>query len=83
MLTMTKFITTIAAVLLATVIATPVFAQGAVQEPGAYAFYHPNADVLGGRPAFRSYEAMNAFAGDIRPRVTQSWRKPVARHHRR
>lgn len=31
--------------------ATPVFAQAAVQEPGPFAFYHPNADVLnGGRP---------------------------------
>jgi hypothetical protein len=32
-------------------IAPPVFAQAAIQEPGAYAFYHPNADVLNsGRP---------------------------------
>jgi len=31
--------------------ATPLFAQAAIQEPGAFAFYHPNADVLnGGRP---------------------------------
>lgn len=30
---------------------TPLFAQAAIQEPGAFAFYHPNADVLnGGRP---------------------------------
>ena len=27
-------------------IATPVFARAAIQEPGAYAFYHPNGDVL-------------------------------------
>jgi BA14K-like protein len=27
-------------------IATPAFAQAAIQEPGAFAFYHPNADVL-------------------------------------
>ena len=32
-----------------TAIATPVFAQAAIQEPGAFAFYHPNADVLAGR----------------------------------
>jgi hypothetical protein len=32
-------------------IAPPVFAQAAIQEPGAFAFYHPNADVLNsGRP---------------------------------
>ena len=24
----------------------PAFAQAAIQEPGAYAFYHPDADVL-------------------------------------
>ena len=50
---MTKFIQTIAAALLATAIATPVFAQAAIQEPGAFAFYHPNADVLAGRYAVR------------------------------
>ena len=44
---MTKSIPTLAAALLMTAIATPVFAQAAIQEPGAYAFYHPNADVLG------------------------------------
>ena len=26
----------------------PVFAQAAISEPGAYAFYHPDADVLNG-----------------------------------
>ena len=32
-------------------IATPVFAQAAIDEPGAFAFSYPNADVLnGGRP---------------------------------
>jgi hypothetical protein len=80
---MTKSISTLAAAILMTAIATPVFAQAAIQEPGAYAFYHPNADVLGGRPAFRSYDSMNAFAGDSGPRVTQAWTRPVARHHRR
>ena len=50
---MTKFIPAIAAALLATAFATPVFAQAAIQEPGAFAFYHPNADVLAGRYAVR------------------------------
>ncbi len=48
-----------AAALLSATFATQAFAQAAVQEPGAFAFYHPNADVLnagrGGPPA-------NAFA---------------------
>jgi BA14K-like protein len=40
-----------AAAMLSLMIATPAFAQAAVQEPGAAAFYHPNADILHtGRP---------------------------------
>ena len=40
-----------AAAILSMMIATPVFAQAAVQEPGAFAFYYPDADVLNsGRP---------------------------------
>ena len=58
---MTKSIPTLAAAFLMTVIATPVFAQAAIQEPGAYSFYHPNADVLGGRPAYRSFDQSNAY----------------------
>jgi hypothetical protein len=27
---------------------TPVFAQAAIQEPGMFAFYHPDRDVLNG-----------------------------------
>jgi hypothetical protein len=38
-----------AAAALSVMIATPVFAQAAIQEPGAFAFYHPNADVLNSR----------------------------------
>src|SRR3981189_3550775 len=53
MLIMPKFISTIVAAVLTTAIATPVFAQAAIQEPGAYAFYHPNADVLAGRATCR------------------------------
>jgi hypothetical protein len=40
--------TRIAAVLLSAMAVTPVFAQAAIQEPGMFAFYHPNADVLNG-----------------------------------
>jgi len=29
--------------------ASPVFAEAAIQEPGALAFYHPNADVPNAR----------------------------------
>jgi hypothetical protein len=48
---MTKFKLFSAAAIVSLTFATPVFAQAAVQEPGMYAFYHPNNDVLnGGRP---------------------------------
>jgi hypothetical protein len=40
-----------AVVILPLMFATPVFAQAAIQEPGAFAFAYPNNDVLnGGRP---------------------------------
>lgn len=58
---MTRSIPTFAAALLMTAIATPVFAQAAIQEPGAFAFYHPNADVLAGRDGYRSFDRSNAY----------------------
>ena len=52
-----KSIKTIAvAGLLSLMVAAPAFAQEAIQEPGAFAFYHPNLDVLNGgapTPAYR------------------------------
>ena len=48
---MTRFKIFGAAAMLSLMFATPVFAQAAIQEPGAFAFYYPNNDVLnGGRP---------------------------------
>ena len=48
---MTKFRIFSAAALLSLAYATPVFAQAAIQEPGAFAFFYPNNDVFnGGRP---------------------------------
>jgi BA14K-like protein len=48
---MTKFNILGAAAVLSLMFATPVFAQAAIQEPGAFAFAYPNNDVLnGGRP---------------------------------
>jgi hypothetical protein len=44
-----KILSTVA--ILSLTFATPVFAQAAIQEPGAFAFFYPNLDVLnGGRP---------------------------------
>ncbi|SIO17685.1 hypothetical protein SAMN05443247_02567 [Bradyrhizobium erythrophlei] len=48
---MTRFNILGAAAILSLMFATPVFAQEAIQEPGMFAFYYPNNDVLnGGRP---------------------------------
>ena len=48
---MTTFKILGAAAMLSLTFATPVFAQAAIQEPGMFAFYYPNNDVLnGGRP---------------------------------
>jgi hypothetical protein len=48
-----------AAALLSAAFATQAFAQAAIQEPGAYAFYHPNADVLN---AGRGVPPVESFA---------------------
>jgi hypothetical protein len=58
----------------------PALAQAAVQEPGAYAFYHPNADVLNaGRPSVRSIYPMSAFASSaFYPRL-----RTLSRYHRK
>jgi hypothetical protein len=57
---MTSFETLAAAALLSAMTATPVFAQAAIQEPGLFAFYHTNLDVLNGgapTPAYRPQSA--------------------------
>jgi hypothetical protein len=57
---MTKLTVLSAAAVLSMMAATPVFAMPAVQEPGALAFAHPNADVLnvGVRSPARSLGAL-------------------------
>jgi BA14K-like protein len=57
---MTSFKTLSAAAMLSMMFATPVFAQAAIQEPGAYAFYHPNGDVLEAGVS-RPHEPVAAF----------------------
>ena len=62
----------------------PVFAQAAISEPGAYAFYHPNADVLNaGRPIFS--DSANASVNERDSRIDGHARTPqtLSRHHRR
>ena len=62
----------------------PVFAQAAISEPGAYAFFHPNADVLNaGRPI--SSDSANASANERDSGTDGHARTPrtLLRHHRR
>ena len=69
-----------AALVVAAFAAAPVSAQEAVQEPGAAAFYHPDADILhAGSPA-----PSNAFAAMRESDVTgmhMTMRSHKARHH--
>jgi BA14K-like protein len=61
---MTRFKIFSMAAILALMLATPVFAQAAIQEPGAFAFYYPNNDVLnGGRPTPAARMDANAGFG--------------------
>jgi hypothetical protein len=45
---MTSLKTIAAAALLSALTASPLFAQAAISEPGAFSFYHPDRDVLNG-----------------------------------
>ena len=74
---MTRFKLVSAALILAAAVATPVAAQEAIQEPGNYAFYHPNGDVLNAgsrRPA-------DAMASQL-PRDVAGMRMSVKSHKR-
>ena len=53
----------------------PVLAQAAISEPGAYAFYHPDADVLNaGRPTLSG--SANAYASERDTRIDARARTP-------
>lgn len=54
-----------AALVLTACAAAPASAWQAIDEPGAYAFYHPNADVLNVGPS-PSTSASNAMAPTLR-----------------
>ena len=55
-----------AALMLSAAMASPVFAQAAISEPGAYSFYHPDGDVLhaGSVQPAASALAMAPFGGE-------------------
>ena len=63
---MTSFKLFGAALVLSVIAVAPVSAQEAIQEPGAYAFYHPNADVLNsGARAPSNAMAQSLRSGDV------------------
>jgi hypothetical protein len=69
---MTRFKLFSAALMLSVAMATPVFAQEAIQEPGNYAFFHPNGDLLHAGSAPPASDAMAMMpAGSAK----------VVRHH--
>jgi hypothetical protein len=87
---MTSFKVLAVTLILSTAIATPLFAQAAVSEPGAAAFYHPDADILhaGSTPAPYALAPPNAFASLPPPhrshiaRARTGSRSTFARAHR-
>jgi hypothetical protein len=84
---MTTFKLLGAALILAASVATPVAAQEVIQEPGNYAFYHPNADLLhagSSRPAEAMASQLSRDAGGMRmavkPHKTLAARTTVKRY---
>jgi hypothetical protein len=59
---MTRFKLVSAALMLSVAMATPVFAQEAIQEPGNYAFFHPDGDLLHAGSASSASSASDAMA---------------------
>ena len=78
---MTRFRILGAAAMLALMFATPVFAQEAIQEPGAFAFYYPNNDVLnGGRPTPAARMDAKAGLGPFSGSYAYAPSEPARRH---
>ena len=69
---MTSLKTIAAAAVLSALTATPVLAQAAIQEPGLFAFYHPDLDVLNGgapTPAAKAHDLAQLPQSDRHHRV--------------
>jgi hypothetical protein len=78
---MTRFKMLGAAAVLSLMCATPVFAQAAIQEPGMFAFYYPNYDVLnGGRPTPAARMDAKAGFGPFSGSYAYAPSEPARRH---
>jgi len=78
---MIRFILLGIVAVLSTAIATPALAQAAIGEPGAYAFYHPNAS-LGLESTPLPSEAMGALPVHDHSRRVGIHRWSRENHHR-
>jgi hypothetical protein len=76
---MTGFKLVAAALVLSAASTTTAFAQAAIQEPGAYAFYHPDGDVLHAGSPRPAADALAAYRADTDRVVTMAPHR--ARHH--
>jgi hypothetical protein len=86
-MTITSLKAVAAVTLLSTLTLSPVFAQAAISEPGAFSFYHPDRDVLNGgapiwgtRPAVEPYSASQAYAATQDSIVVHHARRHRAAH---
>jgi hypothetical protein len=81
---MTTFKFFSAALILSAAVATPVAAQQAIQEPGNYAFYHPNGDVLNAgstRPADAMASQLSGMQMSVKkPHKAIAVRAPAKRY---
>ena len=79
---MTRFMLAATVALLSITDVRSAWAQAAIQEPGAYAFYHPNGDVLRAGPGFQGAagvpNAMASISSDGYGRVHRT----ASRRHR-
>jgi hypothetical protein len=66
---MTSFKLIGAALVLSAIAAAPASAWEAVQEPGAFAFYHPNVDVLNGGASRSAYAMAPTTRSDVQMSV--------------
>ena len=69
-----------AALVLSAIVAAPVSAQQAIDEPGSYAFFHPNADVLNAGAGGRAASSSNAMAQSLRSGNVGSTQLSVRTH---
>jgi hypothetical protein len=70
------------AALVVAALAAPASAQQAVSEPGAFSFYHPNADVLNaGAPTPSAIGALPSPSRDAMASMQMSVRPHHVRHH--